>query len=125
MLSQFSGLFFTVQLLGYSSQEGVFIKEMADRARLARLRSPPLSAGKPSAYSRLPADCRSNSRPVSSNLTHALNTKKHPKEGAFIKEMADRVRFELTVRFRRTHDFQSCAFDHSAIYPATTTIKHI
>ena len=31
--------------------------------------------------------------------------------------MADREGFEPSVRFRRTHDFQSCAFDHSAIYP--------
>ena len=31
--------------------------------------------------------------------------------------MADRVGFEPTVPFRGTHDFQSCAFDHSAIYP--------
>ena len=28
----------------------------------------------------------------------------------------ERVRFELTVRFR-THAFQACAFDHSATSP--------
>ena len=32
--------------------------------------------------------------------------------------MADRVGFEPTVPFGGTHDFQSCAFDHSAIYPS-------
>ena len=35
----------------------------------------------------------------------------------FLIKMADRVGFEPTVPFRGTHDFQSCAFDHSAIYP--------
>ena len=33
--------------------------------------------------------------------------------------MADREGFEPSVPFRGTHDFQSCAFDHSAIYPIT------
>ena len=37
----------------------------------------------------------------------------------FLIKMADREGFEPSVRFRRTHDFQSCAFDHSAIYPIT------
>ncbi len=31
--------------------------------------------------------------------------------------MADRVGFEPTVRFWRTHTFQACAFDHSATCP--------
>ena len=31
--------------------------------------------------------------------------------------MADREGFEPSVPFGGTHDFQSCAFDHSAIYP--------
>nr|DAQ17130.1 MAG TPA: hypothetical protein [Inoviridae sp.] len=31
--------------------------------------------------------------------------------------MAQRRGFEPPVGFRPTHDFQSCAFDHSAIYP--------
>lgn len=35
----------------------------------------------------------------------------------FLIKMADREGFEPSVRFGRTHDFQSCAFDHSAIYP--------
>ena len=35
--------------------------------------------------------------------------------------MADRVGFEPTVRLiRRTHDFQSCSFDHSDTYPGGT-----
>lgn len=42
--------------------------------------------------------------------------------------MADRVRFELTVPFGGTHDFQSCAFDHSAnsaSYQVTKRYYHI
>ena len=32
--------------------------------------------------------------------------------------MADRQGFEPWIPFRGIHDFQSCAFDHSAIYPS-------
>jgi hypothetical protein len=31
--------------------------------------------------------------------------------------LAEKVGFEPTVRFRRTHDFQSCTFDHSVTSP--------
>ena len=99
---------------------------MADRARLARLRSPPLSAGRATGI--LPSACGLQVKLTPREFEPhqcLVDIKKHPGKGVFIKEMADRVRFELTVRFRRTHDFQSCAFDHSAIYPTTTTIKHI
>ena len=37
--------------------------------------------------------------------------------------MAEREGFEPSVRFGRTHDFQSCAFDHSAISPDNTIHK--
>ncbi len=43
--------------------------------------------------------------------------KKTLNPSVFLIKMADRVGFEPTVPFRGTHDFQSCAFDHSAIYP--------
>ncbi len=49
-------------------------------------------------------------------LRPSLTSKKPRKSGL---ELADREGFEPSVRFRRTHDFQSCAFDHSAIYPTT------
>ena len=35
--------------------------------------------------------------------------------------MADRQGFEPWIPFGGIHDFQSCAFDHSAIYPKTDT----
>ena len=60
--------------------------------------------------------CRTHLYREFSSLTLLYTTKPHHK-GRVLLYMADRVRFELTVRFRRTHDFQSCAFDHSAIYP--------
>src|SRR5690625_1950043 len=34
------------------------------------------------------------------------------------RNMAGRVRFELTIRQRRILDFESSAFNHSATYPA-------
>ncbi len=37
--------------------------------------------------------------------------------------MADREGFEPSVPFRGTHDFQSCAFDHSATYPTHSLIN--
>lgn len=43
--------------------------------------------------------------------------KKTLQTSVFLIKMADREGFEPSVRFGRTHDFQSCAFDHSAIYP--------
>ena len=42
---------------------------------------------------------------------------KTTRKGCFFILMAEREGFEPSVRFGRTHDFQSCAFDHSAISP--------
>src|ERR1700757_4705888 len=42
-----------------------------------------------------------------------------PKRTARIELLAERVGFEPTVRYNRTLDFESSAFDHSATSPAT------
>lgn len=34
-----------------------------------------------------------------------------------LASLAEKVGFEPTVRFGRTHDFQSCTFDHSVTSP--------
>ena len=38
--------------------------------------------------------------------------------------MAERVGFEPTVRQRRTLDFESSAFDHSATFPVPVVLRH-
>ena len=43
--------------------------------------------------------------------------KKTPYPSVFLIKMADRQGFEPWIPFGGIHDFQSCAFDHSAIYP--------
>ena len=54
-------------------------------------------------------------------LPQFITTKPSAREGFVV--MAEREGFEPSVRFGRTHDFQSCAFDHSAISPNTLCHK--
>jgi hypothetical protein len=39
--------------------------------------------------------------------------------------LAERVGFEPTVRQRRTLDFESSAFDHSATFPASVVLQPV
>ena len=41
------------------------------------------------------------------------------------KKMAESERFELSVRYQRTHDFQSCSFNHSDNSPQCSTKEAI
>ncbi len=37
--------------------------------------------------------------------------------------LAERARFELAIRFWRTHAFQACLFSHSSISPETVRLN--
>ena len=47
----------------------------------------------------------------------ASRNEKRTRRSVFIDALAERVGFEPTVRYNRTPDFESGAFDHSATFP--------
>ncbi len=56
-----------------------------------------------------------NLRKCDKGLT--LNENAKTRENLSLKNLAEREGFEPSIRFCRIHDFQSGAFDHSAISP--------
>ena len=51
-----------------------------------------------------------------SKLTISVNKKCHPM-ATFLIYLAEREGFEPSIRYKRIHTFQACAFDHSATSP--------
>lgn len=57
--------------------------------------------------------------------SHALSqwrNEKRPERGVFVRHLAEQEGFEPSIRYNRIPDFESGAFDHSAIAPVSEAL---